>query len=238
MLKRPGFPTLGGWQEYWRALQHCDDWWKHDKSSRFSVLAPDWSWRGVITKCHELVQRDWSAFSRSDQDRLLGFIQDDEEDWALLGRMRPPSRQAVFGSDVTRDVIETAVKSILRAEDADFPMVAITAYQEVRQHRDISQGVASRLLTLARPDRVVSLNGGSVGRLAMYTGLTRATLDQDNNYKKLLQFIYRRPWFQTPITDLRNDLERKIWSMRAALLDSFVYRPKWAPGAYGSKKRP
>lgn len=224
-LERHELPLDVAWADYWRALQESDHWWKHQGTSRLSVLAQDWSWRGVIAKLRALVQEDWSALTRSDQQRLLGLIQDEDEDWALLGRMRPPSLQAVFGSDTNRAAVEAAVKTVLRAKDADFPEVAISAYQKIQKVRLVGPAVASRLLTLARPDRLLSLNGASEEGLARYAGLASSTLrERPENYEKLLRFVYARPWFQTSATGLRSDLEKEIWSMRVALLDSFVYR--------------
>lgn len=224
-LKRPGLPTVGGWGRYWQALQRCDNWWNRSTSSEFSVLAPNRSWRSTIGKLQHLVRRDWSDLDYSDQARLLGLLRGNEENWALLGNMRA-AHPAVFQKRATRRDIEDAVKDVLQADDADFPTVAILAFQRIQRHANVGHGVATRLLTAARPDRILPLNGGSEKRLAMYSGLPRGTLDQADNYKKLLHFIYRRPWFRTPVTDLRSDLEKEVWSMRAALLDSFVYTRK------------
>lgn len=182
----------------------------------------------MIAKLRHLVRRDWSGLSYTDQARLLGLVRDDEEDWALLGDMRT-ARPVVFGKQADRLDIESAVKDVLHADDADFPAVAIRAYQRI-QRPGIAHGVATRLLAVARPDRVVSLNRGSVRRLAMYSGLLGGTLNEADNYEKLLHFVYKKPWFQTPVTDLRSDLDKEIWSMRAALLDSFVYTPERCSG--------
>ena len=220
------------WSDYWQALQECDRWWKHDPCSKFSVLARDWSWCGTIRKLGDLVRKDWSDLAESDQKRLLGLQQDGEEEWALLGRMRPPALRAVFGNDGNRARIENAVKWVSDASADDFPRVAMDAYQEI-QARNIRIGVATRLLTLARPDRLVSLNKASAKGLATFAHVSSASLlEQAENYVELLSRIYDTQWFRATEPPVHHPLEREVWSMRVALLDSFVYRrsvPKFHP---------
>ena len=222
--KRPGIPGDVGWGAYWQAIHQCDAWWKSAESSQFSVLAPNRSWRGAIAKLRCAIRNDWSGFNEPDQRRLLGLAWNEtSEDWALLGRMRDASRGAVFGDPARRAQIERVVRDVVEARDDAFPRVAVEAYVRLQSFPDIGGGVATRLLTLARPDRLVSVNGGSAPGLARYAGLAPTTLpDNARNYERLLRFIYEMPWFRTLETDLRTD-EKEVWSMRVALLDSFVY---------------
>lgn len=224
-LDRPTIPGRVDWGGYWQAIQRCDMWWKSTESSRFSVLAPNRSWRGAIAKLGRTLQHDWSDFDELDQRRLLGLAWNETtEDWALLGRMRDASRRAVFEDPTTRSRIERSVRHVIEAADDAFPGVAVEAYGKLRSLPGIGGGVTTRLLTLARPDRLVSVNGGSAAGLARYARLAPTTLPESaRNYDRLLRFIYQMPWFRTPVTDLRSDLQKEVWSMRAALLDSFVY---------------
>ena len=221
----PGSVT---WDRYFQALRERDLWWRHETSNRpsqFSVLPPGRSWVGVIASLRDLVRKDWSDFSKSDQKRLLGLTQDDEEDWMLLGRMRDAARRVVFDEDATRGGIENAVKRVIAGADDDFPRVVMDAYREMQSVDGVGVGVTTRLLTVARPDRVVSLNGGSSMGLARCAAVRPTTLTEEpRNYEKLLRFIYAKPWFRAPETACRSPLEREARSMRVALLDCFVYR--------------
>lgn len=163
--------------------------------------------------------------------RILGLAWNETtEDWALLGRMRDASRRAVFEDPLTRAQIESAIRRVVDAPDDAFPGVAVEVYKKLRSLPSIGGGVTTRLLTLARPDFLVSVNGGSTAGLAHYARLAPTTLPESaENYDRLLRFIYKKPWFRTPVTDLGSDLEREAWSMRAASLDSFVYSAKRRP---------
>ena len=102
------------------------------------------------------------------------------------------------------------------------------------QHNGFGPGAATRLLTLARPDRFVSVNGQSAAELARLSGEhdNPALLAADQkardewvreNYAELLTWVYDQPWFKEPEPD--EPLERPIWKCRVALLDAFVYPP-------------
>ncbi len=224
-MTRVRIPARVGWNDYWTAVQRCDRWWKDCPSADFSVLEAARSWRGVIRKLGALVREDWSAFDSCDQKRLLGLQRRGAEDWALLGRMWGRALPAVFGNDSDRERIEKAVKQVICAREDDFPRVALDACQQIQSFPQVGPGVATRLLSVARPDRVVSLNGGSVKGLASYAGLAHTTLaEQPRRYEELLRCIYREPWFRTAIPQCRSRLEQEVWSMRVALLDCFVYR--------------
>ena len=110
-----------------------------------------------------------------------------------------------------------------RADDDAYPDLAFDAYERMTELDGVGPGIATRLLSLARPDRFVSVNRGSRNRLAQYSGLKPGTLGTKGNYRKLLKFIYKQRWFLAPEPD--NRLGASIWGMRAALLDCFTYWP-------------
>ena len=89
--------------------------------------------------------------------------------------------------------------------------------------KGVREGIATRLLALARPDRFVSVNDGSRKGLAKCFGPdTPTALGVPNNYRILLEKIYDRTWFREPAP--QDEREQEICSMRAALLDCFVYK--------------
>ena len=207
---------VGDWDRYVAAVEQCDLWWSRHRS--WSVLGDLKSWHQTIEVLHDVAtQEDWDAMNDYDRRRLLGITR--EEGWALLGRMRPPAKKTVFGRNRRR--IHRIVRNAAEADDAAFPDLAFEAYTELRDIPRVGEGIATRLLSLARPDRFVSVNDGSRGGLAEYSGLATSTLGSVRSYRRLLEWIYGQEWFAEP--EPHGQRERSIWRMRAALLDCFVY---------------
>ena len=205
------------WDSYVAALRECDIWWSNRHP--WSVLGESVSWRHTIEFLHHiLTRRDLPDLDNDDRRRVLGLA---GGGWGLLGGMRNNSVTTVFGHNAQD--IQQILREVAEADDGAFPGLAFDAYERMREFGGIGEGIATRLLSLARPDRFVSVNDGSRDGLARYSRLTPGTLGTKANYRKLLEFIYDKHWFQTPEPD--NRLEASIWGMRAALLDSFVYRP-------------
>ena len=204
------------WRSYVTAPHQCDIWWSNRRS--WSVLGEQRSWRETIEVLHDVIRReDWSELGECDRLRLLGLTSG--EDLALLGRMRRIAFNTVFGANL--GTIQTIVRNIAKAKDAAFPQLAFDAYEALRDVDGVGEGIATRLLTLARPDRFISLNNASRARLADFVDLAPTTLGKPKNYIRLLQRIYIQEWYREPIP--RNAHERTISRMRAALLDCFVY---------------
>ena len=211
------------WDAYLKALQQQDQWFQRESNYSLSVLGQTRSYRQTIGVLREVIRRDWDTLAERDQERLLGLTPE-AQGWSLLGRMWHSARGTVF-ENPNRRKIEAAVRTVVEAPDNDdFRSVVIAAYREMRLIPGVDRGVASRLLTLARPDRCVSVNGGSECGLAAAFGLKPTTLGETKNYKRLLGCLYKRDWFQAP--EPEDPFEREIWSMRAALIDCFVYRPE------------
>ena len=207
---------VSDWQSYVAALEQCDGWWSNRHS--WSVLGEQSSWRETAEVLHDVVaQPDWDDLDQYDRLRLLGLTPG--EDWALFGRMRPAALNTVFGADL--EAIQDIVLAVVAAADHAFPQLAFDSYRALRDIDGVGPGIATRLLTLARPDRFVSVNGASTNGLAASFGLARFTLGNPSNYARLLTAIYDQDWYRNPAP--RNARERAISRIRAALLDSFVY---------------
>ena len=204
------------WRSYVAALQQCDIWWSHRHS--WTVLGEHSSWRETTAVLHDVIRcDDWGELGEYDRRRLLGAVRRD--DWALLGRMRNTAVQTVFGSN--RNAIQKTVQAVVEAADSAFPQLALESYEALLDIDGVGKGIATRLLTLARPDRFVSLNNASRKGLAAFSNLAPSTLGEPRNYSRLLANIYNRDWYARP--NPRNALEQTISSMRAGLLDSFFY---------------
>jgi hypothetical protein len=116
--------------------------------------------------------------------------------------------------------------------DDDFKQSANNAIERLAAIPGFGVAIATRLITLARPDRAVSVNNAASNGFAMlYSGLPRTTnaLGNSKNCPDLLTRIYEQPWYKTPAP--RDAFEQEIWSMRAALLDAFIYEPYYSKNA-------
>ena len=71
--------------------------------------------------------------------------------------MRVSAKQTVFNRYAEK--IQKTIRRVAVAKDANFPDVAIEAYASLvdPNMKGIGEGIASRLLTIARPDRFVSV---------------------------------------------------------------------------------
>ena len=207
---------VGDWASYVAALDQCDGWWSNRHS--WSVLGEQGSWLETIEVLHDvIVHPDWGELDEYDRLRLLGLTHG--ESWALLGRMRRTALNTVFGAD--RETLQNTVLGVVAAADDAFPQLALESYQALRNIDGVGPGIATRLLTLARPDRFVSLNNASRAGLAAFFDFAPSTLGEPHNYVGLLTAIYDQHWYRNPAP--RNARERAISQIRTAMLDSFVY---------------
>ena len=207
------------WQGFLAALGQCDRWWRLRYD--WGVLGEHSSWQATIQELHKCISDDWDELDEWGRRCLLGATH--EENYAMVGRMRQWQVNGVFGD--SRKAIQNTIHRVIAAPGDAFPQLAFETYETlygIFRHIDgVSVGTATRLLTLARPDRFVSVNGASERGLAATYGLARTTLGKPRNYRYLLNEIYSQHWYGAP--QPLNSRERTIWGMRCALLDSFVY---------------
>jgi hypothetical protein len=88
--------------------------------------------------------------------------------------------------------------------------------------RGIGRSFATRLLALARPDGFVVVNKKSVAWLRQATGLKLA--GKTRSYRQLLEWVAKQAWYQGP--EPTDPQDRRLWTIRAALLDAFAYQPE------------
>jgi HKD family nuclease len=216
------------WREYMVAVRNCDAFWK--SGGVFSVLGPEWSWIETIACGGDLIRRDnWAAFTNEEVNVLIAY-RGGEGEWGLLGSMKGAATAVgafLKNHGDVRGSIRKAIAAVIEAPDeGQFVDAAVNAIDDISKLPRFGPAIATRLITLARPDRGVSVNAGSAPGLAKLTQKLPATpsvLANAKNYPKLLQWVYEQPWYSTP--EPQESLERTVWSMRAALIDSFVYKP-------------
>ncbi len=159
------------WRSYVEALRKCDEWWRDRRP--WSVLGDQCSYLETVKVLHDVIKwKDWDTLSDDNCRRLLGLTPG--KSWALLGRMRDTAKQTVFGA--ARERIQEVVRNVVSAADDAFPQLAFEAYEDLWNIQGVGAGIATRLLTLARPDRFVSLNKASRVGLADFSGLAPSTL--------------------------------------------------------------
>lgn len=211
------------WNTYRGALEQCDQLWADYTRGRFSVLG-ETGWFRTISDLHKVVKQDWRQFGDDTGKCLLGL----RDECALLGRMRHKAFTVIFRNEHNCNTVQKAVRHIVAADNSEFPDVAIEAYEMITGIRDLSTATATRLLALARPDQIVSFNRASRNGLTEYCNLKLSEQISAEKYRSVLDRLYQQPWFNAPPPE--NLREHAIWSMRAALVDCFVYKKSTSPG--------
>lgn len=211
------------WPGYVAALKACDAYWL-DQESHFSVFGEVRSYTHTIAAGNSLVKsRDWRGFSEQEISIIMGDNdRHGQNGYGLLGSM--VSAAKAMRSFRTNGTIRSTIRNaILPLETSqNLPADAAQALSSICDIERFSHGVATRLITLIRPDAAVSVNSKSMTGLASLSGLPKTALGTPKNYERLLKWIAEQPWFDVPEPD--DPEEKIIWSMRAALLDSFVYQ--------------
>ena len=150
--------TIG---EYRQALKKCEEMLQ-DKEKEWEVLNPlGRSYMRAISERRQLLlgEARWSQLDSNSQFQLKGGEpRTDSSWWGLLGRMARSNRKAVWDHEAK---IRPILDKVVSADDTEFPDVAVAALQELTSIDYVAHGTATLLLTLARPDRLLSLNGAS-----------------------------------------------------------------------------
>ncbi|GAB3450824.1 hypothetical protein GCM10027396_27220 [Insolitispirillum peregrinum] len=210
------------WPGYVAALKACDAYWL-EQQSHFSVFGEARSYTNTIAAGNMLLgSRDWQKFSGQEISIIMG--DDDpggQTGYGLLGSMKGAAKamSSFRKDDAVRTVIQNAILSLETSEN--LPADAAQALSTISDIERFKHGVATRLITLMRPDAAVSVNSQSIKGLATLSGLPKTALGTPRNYKRLLEWVAEQPWFDVPEPD--DPEEKLIWTMRAALLDAFVY---------------
>lgn len=239
--KIPNKPSLlqskpQNWSDYLNLLRRADDYWLAWTSGRarkpISVTGDTWSWSDTVRKGNIVVRKhSWAALSVLEQHVILGLSESDGA-YGLLGSMSVAgTAKSLFqgktaGNKKILEELRKSVQNVMQQRTSDDVIkAACVALTSMRDHVGIGPGVSTRLLALARPDYCVSVNKASAKALGMLTNLpaSPSSLGTVDNYEKLLRRVVSQPWHKA---DAPASLEEKhLWSMRAALIDCFVYEP-------------
>ena len=210
--------TLEG---YRHALDECERMLRDEKADWKVLNSQARSYMRVIYERQQLLlgKTRWSQLDRESQNQLKGGVPRSASNWwGLLGRMARSNGQAVWSNE---NKIRRILNKVVSADDTEFPEVAVAAFQELKGINNVAHGTATLLLTLTRPDRLLSLNSASEKAYCKLSGKRPSRIRQPEGYGKLLDWLYAQPWYgESPPTD---KMLGQIWRFRAALVDAFVY---------------
>jgi hypothetical protein len=191
------------------------------------VLGAERSWLETIASGQALLAaRDWRHLSAEEINILLGYRKSNQGAWGLLGSMKGAAKAVglFLGKPRIRDTVRKALDPVLNAEgETAFIKAACRAIENIAALERFGTAIATRFITLARPDMAVSVNAMSAGGFASLASVpaTAPLQAHPRNYEKLLRWIYEQPWYSASMPS--ESMEREAWSARAALLDCFVY---------------
>ena len=213
------------WGDFVEGLRTRDDYC-HYHEYAWDVLGKTHSYLDTIARGREVAQlEDWVNLGPEECD-ILTANDTDDGNWGLLGTLNPFTRHDFGAEDGNiRGTIRALVGPVLEVLDDEIVPVdvahdAVTAIMEIH---NFGPAAATRLVTLTRPDCLVSVNSESAAGLGELSDVADTANGLANDYADLLGWVYRQPWFNAPEPD--DALERKIWNSRVALLDAFAYPP-------------
>ena len=213
------------WGDFVEGLRARDDYC-HYHEFAWDVLGETHSYLHTIARGSEVARlEDWVHLGPEECEILTGNDTDDGA-WGLVGTLNPFSRHDFGAEDGdVRGTIHELAGPVLEVPDNEIvpDNVAHDAVQAIRQIHNFGPAAATRLLTIARPDCLISVNSESETGLGELSDVAYTADGLANNYAALLQWVYRQQWFNESEPD--DPEERMIWNFRAALLDAFVYAP-------------
>ena len=218
---------------YRQALKECEEHLR-DEGRGWEILDPQGrSYMRAISDRRKLLlgEARWSKLDADSRRRLKGsYRRKDLEWWGLTGRIVRKSWPAVRQNERK---VRANLEAVRQAHDREFPDIAVDAMRALMDIGNVGYGTATLLLTLARPDLLLSVNTRSQQGYGALSRMSPSTLGKPENYRELLRWLYRQRWYNDgPPTD---EGLVPIWRFRAALVDPFVYQPP--PPATGADNR-
>jgi len=216
------------WERYVAALGFLDRSWRDRrlKNTAFGVFGDQPSWEDTIARAQPLFSLEtWStldedqismiapAHSFADGDALLGSV----------GRRSNDVRAFLYSTESQndRDSILNLLKRARTLSAPTLPVLGGDILADMCSIRGMGRSFATRLLALARPDGFLVVNQKSQEWLQDASGLTVG--NNFRGYNSLLRWLGRQQWYASP--EPVDEIGRRAWPIRAALLDAFAYQP-------------
>jgi hypothetical protein len=162
-----------------------------------------------------------------ERQALFGDESDQFPSAAWLGNLSQAAtaRQNLVQDDPASTAIQAAVTNALQGvsdglTDSDLQAIG-AAYRALDAIHRVGHAVATRYLTLRRPDACVSVNAASEESLAQILGVQQ--LHTWLGYQEGLRRLWQAPWMTAPRPTSTS--EQWIWENRAGLLDAFAFSP-------------
>lgn len=224
----PAIHPLESWSAFYGSLLRADKQWAVKYAGEFGIFSGRNTYLKTIRVAQPLITKDWAVLSTTEARILLGLIDDDGTDYGQLGSMKGAGiaknvfLEAKPKNLKTRQAIHDAIVMLRKVPlNSSLPLMARKAHEVITNREGFDVGVATRLLALARPEVLISVNSESVERLAQWSGLPAATIRTSAGYEKLVKWIMSGKWWNCP--EPKEALEREAWSYRAALIDGLIY---------------
>ena len=233
----PALSDIETWKDFVEGLKRYDRYYRND-GRNFTVLGETHSWSHTIGIGRVVVrQGNWATLTRRECYILRGFGNDVNEGiWGFFGTLRAGpvyvcNNENMPGVNPIRSQIQRQIQQVLQADAGNISVVAQRAMEAIRTisyregtQRSIGSAAATRWLTMARPEYLVSVNSQSTPGLGKASNLPQDPQRLANRYLELLTWLHSRRWFNESEPD--DPLEWAIWSCRGALVDVFVYKPE------------
>lgn len=214
---------FNSWSSYAAALTRLNLKWNAESKGRYGVFSGSHTYIKVIEAAEPIFGKDWANLSKQDAQVLLGLT----HNYALFGSMKR-ARGAV---DVFLNASPKNLKAraeIKRALDyvrgCRLDAVAANArrsHEIIKNQTGFNSGVATRLLSLARPEALVSVNSQSIDGLAKISAVPAGSLGKPEGYERIVQWLTSAKWWNA--SEPTADDERLLWLYRGALMDAFAY---------------
>lgn len=201
------------WAEYVELIRKQEG--RLTKNFKIKVAAATGSYFWEIGTAAKMFRRTprFSDLSRADRTFLMG----EKGSTGLLGSMG--------GAGRAMKLVQRYPEKIGRGLDQlpldgpVTPALALKVMTSLTDLQGVSVGVASRLMTIKRPDLFISVNNGSEPKLSMVRNGVR--IKNTKHYMLLLNSIWNTEWYRSPRP--RDASEAALWDWRVALLDSSLY---------------
>jgi PLD-like domain len=219
---------LDNWPAYVHALKQADAEWMAKTKGKSGIYSGQGSWVATIRAAMPLFSKDWSTLSRAEARILLGKADEGNTFWGQLGCMKGAGiANNVFLEPTaknikTRRTIQDAIDELCHVPLGNaLPLMARKAHEVIGNLNGFSGGVATRLLALARPEVLVSVNSESVDRLAGWSSMPKAAIGTSKGYESFIRWVMQGKWWRGP--EPSDPLDRELWLYRAALIDGLAY---------------
>lgn len=199
------------WPEYFKAVK-ADPY--HGFENRCDLLA-------LVAKAFA-THDSFGEMDQATRKTIAGLPNDEESRWGWFGSMKGAGyyHQAVNNNDVhlSRALDHIPLRgTVTRSQYNRYIAEFIKAFPNGKH----GVAVASRLLTLKRPDQFICLDGKNQKELCLDVGIKQTGMSYERYWDEIIRRIMDAPWWN--VERPNNKIEGDVWGGRAAMLDAIFY---------------